>query len=215
MIVKKIRNGKIEKPKSWQIGDLVDYIRFPHNKNPQEKIEYAGGRNFLSSTHTGQKAEMIALARESVHSAMPVQHWIFSWREGEQPTREQVEEVVDMFLEKMELAAHQIIYGLHHDTDNYHLHIAVNRMNPESGKVVQPHRGFDIREAHKILAFIEHKQGWAVSKMLCMRCWRTVNLCGGAYGAEKENQNSLLWILNMPPARNPPSASRGNADTAS
>ena len=104
---------------------------------------------------------MIALARESVHSAMPVQHWIFSWQEGEQPTREQVEEVVDMFLEKMELAEHQTIYGLHYDTDNYHLHIAVNRMNPESGKVVQPHRGFDIREAHKILAFIEHKQGWA------------------------------------------------------
>ncbi|WP_165067950.1 TraI/MobA(P) family conjugative relaxase [Desulfovibrio sp. ZJ200] len=161
MIVKKIKNRKSEKSKSWQIGDLVDYIRFPHNKNPQEKIEYAGGRNFCSTTHAGQKIEMIALARESVHSAMPVQHWIFSWREGEQPTREQVEEVVDMFLEKMELAEHQIIYGLHHDTDNYHLHIAVNRMNPETGKVVQPHRGFDIREAHKLLAFIEHKQGWA------------------------------------------------------
>ena len=164
MIVKKIKNRKIEKPKSWQIGDLVDYIRFPHNRNPQEKIECAGGRNFLSSTHAGQKVEMIALARESVHSAMPITHWIFSWREGEQPTREQVEEVVDMFLEKMGLAEHQTVYGLHYDTDNYHLHIAVNRMNPESGKVVQPHKGFDIREAHKILAFIEHKQGWAAEE---------------------------------------------------
>lgn len=161
MIVKKIKNQKTEKTKSWQIGDLVDYIRFPHNKKPQEKIEYAGGRNFFSTTHAGQKVEMIALARESVHSAMPVQHWIFSWQEGEQPTREQVEEVVDMFLEKMELTDHQSIYGLHHDTDNYHLHIAVNRMNPETGKVVQPHKGFDIREAHKLLAFIEHKHGWA------------------------------------------------------
>lgn len=164
MIVKKIKNRKIEKPKSWQIGDLLDYIRHPHNRNPQEKIECAGGRSFLSATHAGQKVEMIALARESVHSAMPVQHWIFSWQEGEQPTREQVEEVVDVFLEKMGLAEHQTIYGLHYDTDNYHLHIAVNRMNPESGKVVQPHRGFDIREAHKILAFIEHKQGWAAEE---------------------------------------------------
>ena len=59
------------------------------------------------------------------------------------------------------MIGHQTIYGLHHDTDNYHLHIAVNRMNSESGKVVQPHRGFDIREAHKILAHIENKQGWA------------------------------------------------------
>ena len=59
------------------------------------------------------------------------------------------------------MTGHQTVYGLHYDTDNYHLHIAVNRMNPDSGKVVQPHRGFDIREAHKIVAFIEHKQGWA------------------------------------------------------
>ena len=161
MIVKKIKNTKTEKTKVWQIGDLVDYIRFPHNKKPQEKIEYAGGRNFLSSSHVGQKTEMIALARESTHSKMPVQHWIFSWREGEQPTREQVEEVVNIFLEKMGLDGHQTVYGLHYDTDNYHLHIAVNRMNPETGKVVLPFNGLDIREAHKIVAFVEHKQGWA------------------------------------------------------
>ena len=161
MIVKKIKNTKAEKPRVWQIGDLVDYIRFPHNKKPQEKIECADGRNFLSSTHVGQKTEMIALARESSHSRMPVSHWIFSWQEGEQSTREQVEEVVDLFLEKMELTGHQTVYGLHYDTDNYHLHIAVNRMNPETGKVVLPFNGLDIREAHKIVAFVEHKQGWA------------------------------------------------------
>ena len=72
MIVKKVKNKKTAKPKAWQIGDLVDYIRHPHNKNPQEKIEYAGGRNFLSRTHAGQKMEMITLAGESVHSKMPV-----------------------------------------------------------------------------------------------------------------------------------------------
>lgn len=161
MIVKKIKNTKTEKPKVWQIGDLVDYIRFPHNKKPQEKIEYADGRNFLSSSHVGQKTEMIALARESAHSRMPVQHWIFSWQEGEQPTREQVEDVVNIFLEKMGLGGHQTVYGLHYDTDNYHLHIAVNRMNPETGKVVLPFNGLDIREAHKIVVFVEHKQRWA------------------------------------------------------
>ncbi len=159
MIVKKILNQN-DRPKAWQIGDLVDYIRQPHNKNPQEKVEYAGGRGFFSRTHTGQKAEMITLARESTRSAMPVSHWMFSWKEGEQPTREQVEEVVDMFLENMGLEGHQAIYGLHYDTDNYHLHIAVNRVNPESGKVIRPHSGFDIRAAHKIVALIEHKQGW-------------------------------------------------------
>ena len=160
MIVKKVRREIVDKPKTWQIGDLVDYIRFPHNKNPQEKVAHAGSRNFLTSTHNGQKMEMIALAEESVHSNMPVQHWIFSWQEGEQPTREQADEAVDIFLGHMGLTDHQTVYGLHYDTDNYHLHIAVNRMNEETGKVVQPHKGFDIDAAHRILALIEHRQGW-------------------------------------------------------
>jgi hypothetical protein len=42
-----------------------------------------------------------------------------------------------------------------------HLHIAVNRTHPETLKVIQPHRGFDIEEAHRIVALLEHKQGWA------------------------------------------------------
>ena len=108
----------------------------------------------------GQKAEMIALAQESTRSKMPVTHWIFSWREGEQPTRRQVDEVVSIFLENMGLVGHQTIFALHQDTNNYHLHIAVNCMNEVTGKVVLPFNGFDIEASHKIVAMIEHKQGW-------------------------------------------------------
>ena len=57
MIVKKIRNTKAEKPKAWQIGDLVDYIRFPHNRNPREKIEYADGRGFFQQHIPVRKVE--------------------------------------------------------------------------------------------------------------------------------------------------------------
>lgn len=69
------------------------------------------GEIFCHPRMWGKKPEMIALARESAHSRMPVQHWIFSWQEGEQPSREQVEEVVNIFLEKMGLDGHQTVYG--------------------------------------------------------------------------------------------------------
>ncbi|MCL2123715.1 MAG: relaxase/mobilization nuclease domain-containing protein [Desulfovibrionaceae bacterium] len=161
MIVKKVKYKKTTKPKSWQIGDLVDYIRSPRDSNPLEKIEHSGSREFFSTNHVGQKKEMIGLAEDSVHSKMPVSHWIFSWQENEQPTPDQVEELVDIFLERMELSGHQTMYGLHYNTENYHVHIAVNRMSRETGKVVQPHKGFDIEAAHKIVAEIEYRQGWA------------------------------------------------------
>ncbi len=164
MIVKKIKTQRYTKPKAWQIADLVDYIRNVRDRRPDTKVAYTGHRGFFADTHTAQKLEMIALASESVQSKMPVTHWLFSWRENEQPSAAHVEDIADIFLEKMGLEGHQVVYALHNDTDNYHMHLAVNRTHPMTHKVVQPHKGFDINAAHKILAHIEHKQGWCSEK---------------------------------------------------
>ena len=161
MIVKKLKRTSFKKSKSTMIGGLVDYILAEHDDNGKGKLAFAGSKNFLTTTVAAQKREMISLAEESIQSKMPVTHWILSWQENEQPTREQVDEAVSLFLRGMGLAEHQTIYALHKNTGNYHLHIAVNRTHPYTEKVIQPHRGFDIEAAHKIVAEIEHKQGWA------------------------------------------------------
>ena len=41
------------------------------------------------------------------------------------------------------------------------LHIAVNRVHPETLKVVRVNNGFDIRQAQKARALIEKMQGWS------------------------------------------------------
>ena len=161
MIVKKLKRTSFKKSKSVMIGGLVDYILAEHDDRGKDKLAYAGSRNFLTTTVAAQKREMISLAEESIQSKMPVTHWILSWQENEQPTREQVDEAVSLFLRGMRLAEHQTFYALHKNTGNYHLHIAVNRTHPYTQKVIQPHRGFDINEAHKIIAEIEDRQGWA------------------------------------------------------
>lgn len=159
MIVKKVPRSKT-KNKTASIRDLADYIREPHNQNPDEKVLYANGRGFLCDSHAAQREEMVALAAESVRSKNPVNHYIMSWREGEQPSPEQVEEAVSIFMEELGWKDHQAIYGLHKDTDNIHLHIAINRVHPETLKIVEINRGFDIEMAHKAIARIEHAQGW-------------------------------------------------------
>ena len=161
MIVKKLKRTSFKKSKAVMIGGLVDYILAEHDDRGKDKLAYAGSRNFLTTTVAAQKREMISLAEESIQSRMPVTHWILSWQENEQPTREQVDEAVSLFLRGMGLAEHQTFYALHKNTGNYHLHIVVNRTHPYTEKVIQPHRGFDIDAAHKIIAEIEHKQGWA------------------------------------------------------
>ncbi len=151
------------------IGGLVDYILAAYDEEGRDKLAFAGSRNFLTTTVSAQKREMISLAEESIQSRMPVTHWILSWQENEQPTREQVDEAVSLFLRGMGLAEHQTLYALHKNTGNYHMHIVVNRTHPYTQKVIQPHRGFDINEAHKIIAEIEHRQGWA-SQMNARYC---------------------------------------------
>jgi hypothetical protein len=161
MILKKLKRTNFKKPKATMIAALVDYIFAEKDEDGNDKLTYSGALNFLTGTLAAQKNEMIALAEESIQSKMPVAHWIMSWQENEAPSHEQIDEAVNIFLERMGLQEHQTFYALHGNTGNPHLHIVVNRTHPYTEKVIQPHRGFDIEEGHRIAALIEHKQGWA------------------------------------------------------
>ncbi|MDD3326577.1 MAG: DNA-primase RepB domain-containing protein [Zoogloea sp.] len=185
MIIKKIpvdQDKAGRKSKATNISDLTDYIAAPddaarltrlgyhidddgviHGGDGErpEKVLYLTTRGFNTSTFKGQQAEMIALSMECKKSKYPIQHWVASWHEDEQPTPEQVEELLDVFLEQLGLEKHQIIAALHGDTDDIHLHIAVNKVSPETYQVVKPAgNGKDIEAAHRTVAIIEHRQGW-------------------------------------------------------
>lgn len=160
MIVKKVKNPKKSATKAERVSNLADYIRDAARQGSTEKTVYAGARGFLAETPDGQTAEMLALAQEAVKSKDPINHYVLSWQEGERPTPAQVEEAVTIFLDELGLQEHQAIYGLHADTDNMHLHIMVNRVDPNTLHVVKPNRGFDIEAAHKAVARIEQAQGW-------------------------------------------------------
>jgi MobA/VirD2-like, nuclease domain/Large polyvalent protein-associated domain 7/TraI-like middle domain/RepB DNA-primase C-terminal helical domain len=162
VIVKKIGTSKTAAPKSKasNMRALIDYIAGVTAGGDGEKVEHRGALNLLNIDHDGQVQEMIDLAEVARRSQQPVQHWILSWREGEQPTRAQADETVGMFLAEMGLGAHQAIYALHRDTHNWHVHIAVNRVHPATEKVVTVNNGFDLEIAHRAIARIEQRQGW-------------------------------------------------------
>ena len=162
MIVKKVPTSKLApaKSKAHNVRALADYIAGPKAGGAGEKVEHRGAVNLLNVDHEGQVQEMIDLAETAKRSPQPVQHWIMSWREGEQPTSAQADKAAKMFLDEMGLAGHQALYGLHRDTENWHLHLAVNRVHPETEKLVTVNNGFDHEVAHRAIARIEHAQGW-------------------------------------------------------
>ena len=184
MILKKIpvdQDKAGRKSKATNISDLTEYVAVPDdaarltrlgyhidddgvilggNGEQPEKLLYLTTRGFNTSTFKGQQAQMVALAMECKKSKHPIQHWVASWHEGEQPTPEHVEELLDVFLEQLGLEKHQVIAALHQDTDNIHLHVAINKVHPDTCKVVKPANGWDIEAAHRTVAIVEHRQGW-------------------------------------------------------
>ncbi|MBQ8173424.1 MAG: relaxase/mobilization nuclease domain-containing protein [Mailhella sp.] len=161
MIVKKMKRTNFSKSKAVMISELVDYIFASHDDQGKEKLAHFGTLNFLTTIRSAQKNEMIALAEESVQSKMPVAHWVLSWKDGEQPTPEKVDFAVRYFLQLMEWKEHQAFYAVHKNTSNLHVHIVVNRVNPDTLKVHRPNRGFDIDRAHLAIAKLERIEGWA------------------------------------------------------
>ena len=159
-----MKRTNFSKSKAVMISELADYIFATHDDQGREKLAHFGALNFLTTTRSAQKNEMIALAEESIQSKMPVAHWVLSWQDEEQPTPEKVDFAVQYFLQLMEWKEHQAFYAVHKNTSNIHVHILVNRVHPDTQKVHRPNRGFDIDRAHLAIAKLERIQGWTREK---------------------------------------------------
>jgi Large polyvalent protein-associated domain 7/Relaxase/Mobilisation nuclease domain len=163
MIVKYIANPKTQSSKASRIGTLLDYI-VADGRADAQKAEYIGANgNFYSDSQQGQRAEMVALAMEATRSKDPVDHWLLSWKEGEQPTQAQCNEAVEILKRNLGMSSgHLAVYALHSNTENYHLHVVLNRVHPETLRVED--KGWCIDKAHKAIAEIICAQGWEAER---------------------------------------------------
>ena len=171
------------------IGGIFDYVLSEKDEEGKDKCVWSTALNFIAATSKGQRAEMISLAEESIRSKMPCAHWMMSWNENEIPTEQQITEAVQMFLKGMGLEGHQTLVAVHANTQNVHAHILVNRVHPDTFQVIQPHNGFDIEAAHRIVAAIEKVQGWKPQK-------------NARYRVDENN----MIVRNTPRKRQPPSS---------
>lgn len=159
---KKPKNKEYQKTKAQDVSDLARYIRnaqaMTGGEEELEKVLCSGSFNFAFDDENAQIAEMTALAGET--KGDPIDHWVLSWKSGEEPTPAQIEESVKVFLKECEMQDHQCIYGAHQNTDNIHVHIMLNRVDPTSQKLEKINNGFDKRPALRACCIIEARQGW-------------------------------------------------------
>ncbi|KMM24101.1 hypothetical protein L540_08220 [Bordetella pseudohinzii] len=89
----------------------------------------------------------------------PIYHVVLSWPAHEQPTDEQAFACARHAIAAVGMADHQYLSAIHRDTDNTHVHIAVNRVHPETYRAVYPKQDFFVLD--RAMRELELEYGWS------------------------------------------------------
>ena len=87
----------------------------------------------------------------------PVKTISLSWHPSETPTQEQMIVAADSYLTRMGWNEHQAVYVGHNDTAHPHIHIILNRVHPETGRVLDDRK--DYRRAQEWALDYEKEHG--------------------------------------------------------
>jgi hypothetical protein len=84
-------------------------------------------------------------------------HLVISFPPGERPTLSQLEDIERVLVERIGLGGHQRLSATHLDTGHLHLHVAINKIHPESFRCVEPY--YDKRRLMQACVALEAKHG--------------------------------------------------------
>jgi hypothetical protein len=86
-------------------------------------------------------------------------HLLISLRAGEHPDAQTLKAIEERFCAELGYSEHQRISVVHRDTDNLHIHVAINKIHPENLTIHDPKADYWIRS--KLCAVLEHELGLA------------------------------------------------------
>lgn len=84
-------------------------------------------------------------------------HLVLSFPEGERLSNDQLNEIEERFCEVLGLCEHQRISVVHDDTDNLHIHIAINKIHPRKLTIHNPY--YDYKKVATLCEQIEQEYG--------------------------------------------------------
>ena len=143
---------------------LGQYIAAAEEKG--EKLHQFWIRNCDAGTNSEDLdlalLEIEAVRRQKPDIADKTYHLVVSFRSGEQDklSTDDVMAIEAEYAKALGYSDHQRVAGTHINTDNFHMHIAFNKVHPETLKVITPHRDFKILA--KVSREMEKKYGLAI-----------------------------------------------------
>ncbi|RZA12572.1 MAG: conjugal transfer protein TraI, partial [Proteobacteria bacterium] len=119
-------------------GDLVAYITDTQGK--AQRVGQVVLTNCTSDNALDAAIEVRLTQQENTRSgADKTYHLVVSFRTGEQPSADVLRAIEQRLCEGLGFGEHQRVSAAHHDTDNLHVHIAINKVHPTRHTVHAPY----------------------------------------------------------------------------
>ena len=168
MIAKHVSMRSIGKS---NIGALVSYLSNPQNK--QERVGTVKVTNCVQENALDAVFEIQAVqALNTRTKSDKTYHLIVSFRPGENPDEQTLDNIESQLCKSLGFEEHQRISAIPHDTDNLHIHIAINKIHPTNLTSCTPY--FDYTTLAKICESLEKEFGLQidnhVTRQNCSQC---------------------------------------------
>ncbi|WP_045226945.1 TraI/MobA(P) family conjugative relaxase [Methyloterricola oryzae] len=122
---------------------LVKYICDPQEK--RERVDGVSVTNCYSDDPSKAILEVTHTQSRNIRSsADKTYHLIVSFRAGENPSADALRAIEARICEGLGFGEHQRVSALHTDTDNVHLHIAINKVHPSKLTVLTPYNDYKV-----------------------------------------------------------------------
>lgn len=149
MIAKKISMQSVSKSSFVR---LVNYIANEQGK--EQRVSNVRITNCISNDIEWAKLEIQATQKKNTRSGTDkTYHLLLSFPVGEMLTNSQLHNIEDKFCKALGYEEHQRISAIHTDTDNLHIHIAINKIHPKSFKSYEPFN--DYKTLSSVCSLIE------------------------------------------------------------
>ena len=145
-------------PEKSRFGKLVAYLLDPQGK--KTRVGEVVITNCVSTDTTWAVREIAATQRLNARAKSDrTYHLLVSLRAGENPDAQTLRGIEERFCKELGYAEHQRVSVIHHDTDNVHIHVAINKIHPKTLTLHDPVR--DYKKRSKLCAILEHELGLA------------------------------------------------------
>ncbi len=171
MIAKHVPMRKVKKS---DFRELVEYLNDPQTK--QERVGRVTVTNCFQDNPLDAAFEVQATQALNTRSESDkTYHLIISFPEGESPSPEILEAIEARICAALGFADHQRVSAVHHDTDNLHIHVAINKIHPTRYTIHTPFN--DYKTLGDICEKLELEYGLSADNHMAGKT-RSENLAG-------------------------------------